>query len=70
MLYDDISIEKFAEIRGDEKWEDGREIGCKEGTDRVNKLNKLLTDAGRTDDLIKVTTDEKFQAKLFEEYDL
>ena len=35
MLYDDISVERFAEIRaeevGEKRWEDGRQTGRAEG---------------------------------------
>ena len=33
MLYHDISKERFAEIRGEERWEEGRQSGRAEGTD-------------------------------------
>ena len=46
------------------------EAATETATDRVNRLNILLSEAGRTDDLLKAAKDPKYQKKLFEEFDL
>ena len=38
------------------------------GEDRINKLNNLLKEAGRIDDLLKACTDKVFQKKLMAEF--
>ena len=44
--------------------------GRAEGEERVNKLNKLLVEAGRTDDLQKAIVDSEYQQALFKEFGL
>lgn len=70
MIYKDLLSERDLEdnyMRMD--WvEEAREEGREEGIDRVNKLNALLIEEGRFDDLSKSTSDEEFQKKLFEEF--
>ena len=46
----------------------GRELGEKCGLDKVNTLNKKLIELGRTEELIRATTDKEFQKKLFQEF--
>lgn len=46
----------------------GLEAGRKAGLERVNRLNKLLADQSRTDEIIRAAVDEAYQQKLFEEY--
>ena len=38
--------------------------------DKINKLIVLLSEAGRTDDLVRAAKDPEYQKKLFEEFDL
>ena len=47
-----------------------REIGTKIGTEKINQLNILLTEAGRAEDIIKAAKNSEYQKKLFEEFDL
>ncbi len=76
MLYDDITIEKFAKIRGEESWEEGRQQGLIDGRqqgeatmqERINQLNEILLEEGKFEELRKSTKDKIFQQKLFEEY--
>ncbi|MBR5516938.1 MAG: Rpn family recombination-promoting nuclease/putative transposase [Firmicutes bacterium] len=70
MLYDDISIEDFAQIRGEERWEDGRQYGCEEMQNRINQLNALLIEEERIEDLKKSTEDKNYQEDLLKEYQL
>ncbi|MDD3414032.1 MAG: hypothetical protein PHY47_08525 [Lachnospiraceae bacterium] len=35
---------------------------------KVNQLNRRLAELGRVDDIIKASTDEEYQQKLFEEF--
>ena len=48
----------------------GLEKGKLKGQDRVNRLNRLLAEQNRTDDIIKAAGDEKYQEKLFKEFHL
>lgn len=48
----------------------GREEGEKAALERLNKLNDLLLDAGRTSDLKKSTKDPAYQQQLLEEFGL
>ena len=49
---------------------EGRTEGLAEGRDRINKLNELLLEAGRIDDLKESIRDGEFQKKLLEEFGL
>ena len=40
------------------------------GEERVNRLGRILTEAGRTDDFIRSLSDRKFQKSLFAEFGL
>ena len=48
----------------------GLEKGKLKGQDRVNRLNRLLAEQNRTDDIIKAAGDKKYQEKLFKEFHL
>ena len=48
----------------------GISLGTSIGEERVNKLNKLLVEAGRTDDLQKSIVDSEYQKTLFKEFGL
>ena len=37
---------------------------------KINQLNLLLSEAGRTEDIIKAAGDKAYQEKLFKEFDL
>jgi len=47
--------------------EQGIEQGIEQGTNVVNRLNQILIDAGRLDDLKRATKDKEYQNKLIEE---
>ncbi len=49
---------------------EGYKNGYNEGIDQINQLNIKLTEAGRTEDIIKAAHDKEFQNALFEEYGL
>ena len=51
-------------------FDDGREKGREEGSDRVNKLNKKLAEQNRMNDIIRASSDTEYQKKLFAEYQL
>ena len=70
MIYEDITIERFAEIRAEEQWEEGHQQGREEAQARMNQLIKALTKAGRYEDLVKSTEDPAFQEELFKEFNL
>ena len=48
----------------------GLEKGKLKGQDRVNRLNRLLAEQNRTDDIINAAGDKKYQEKLFKEFHL
>lgn len=48
----------------------GTEIGMKRGQDQINKLNRLLAELNRTDDMIKAAQDSEYQAELLKEFHL
>ena len=66
------------EVKQSEEWEAakmnileiGIEKGKNKGQDRVNRLNRLLAEQNRTDDIIKAAGDKKYQEKLFKEFHL
>ena len=70
------------EVKQSEEWEaakmnileigieKGKKDGNEEGMDRVNRLNRLLAEQNRTDDIIKAAGDKKYQEKPFKEFHL
>ena len=54
----------------EEMMRDEREEGRKEGQDRINQLNILLSEQNRSDDIIKAATDRDYQERLFKEFHL
>lgn len=47
-----------------------KQISMEEGEKRVNRLIIILTEQGRTEDIIKAARDKEYQKKLFEEFNL
>ena len=45
----------------------GIEQGIEQGTDVINRLNDILLESNRLDDLKRSTKDKKYQKKLIEE---
>lgn len=70
MLFENITIEEFAEIRAEEKWEEGRKEGLKEGQKRLSSLIQRLIAENRMDEVKLVVEDENVQNRLLEEYGL
>jgi len=64
---------RFEELRR-EQYEkglaEGEERGAAKTTERLNKLNDLLMEAGRIDDLKKSWKNPAFQQQLLEEFGL
>lgn len=50
--------------------EQGMEQGIRQGESRVNRLNSILMETGRTDDIFKAVADVEYQKKLFLEFNL
>ena len=48
----------------------GKEIGMQQGKERVNELTLKLFALGRIDDILKAASDEDYQERLFQEFDL
>ena len=49
-----------------QKWDEIEHIK-RDGREEVNRLNSILIDAGRMDDLARATKDPEYQKKLMEE---
>ena len=49
---------------------DMKEEGRREGEQKVNRLNQLLAEKNRTEDIIRAAQDEEYQKKLFEEFQI
>lgn len=49
---------------------DGFNDGFNQMQQKINQLNLLLSEAGRTEDIIKAAGDKAYQEKLFKEFDL
>ncbi|MBD5454516.1 MAG: hypothetical protein HDR30_09425 [Lachnospiraceae bacterium] len=49
---------------------EGREEGLREGEQKVNRLNKLLAEQNRTEDIIRSAKDAEYQKKLFKEFQI
>lgn len=60
--------EEYRRMLEEESRRDGFEQGHKAGTERVNRLIKLLAEQSRTEDIIRSANDKEYQKKLFEEY--
>ena len=54
----------------DDEREEGKIEGRNEGQARVNRLNELLAEQQRMDDIIRASKDEAYQMELFKEFDL
>ena len=48
--------------------QEGRQEGIRIGEERLNRLNRLLAEQGRVDDIIKAADDEEYRKKLYEEF--
>lgn len=51
-------------------YDSGYDSGYSSGQDRVNLLTIKLSEAGRTDDIVKAALDKAYQERLFEEFHL
>ncbi len=63
----EIKEEMDMTILGEMILRDGMEKGMKEGGARINRLNKVLINANRYDDLKRATEDSAFQEQLMKE---
>ena len=45
-----------------------RREGLNDGQERINRLNRKLIEASRTEDMIRAAGDKEFQNKLLEEF--
>lgn len=50
--------------------DEGYMEGKIDGQDKINQLNILLSESGRTEDIIKAARDKQYQEKLFQEFHL
>lgn len=64
-------MEELARKQGyNDGFDSGFNDGFNDGQEKLNRLNLLLAEAGRTDDIIKAAGDKAYQQKLFEEFNL
>ena len=57
-------MERIAMEERSEGREEGRREGCVEGVARINRLNSILIDLGRFDDMKRAAKDQAYQAQL------
>ncbi len=60
-------------VRYMQEWEEKaliREKAMEQGIDKMKRLTKMLLEQGRTEDLLRATTDMEYQEKLFEELNI
>ena len=51
-------------------YEQGREEGCIEERERMSRLIIVLSQEGKTEELIRAAKDQEYQKKLFKKYNL
>jgi len=66
MIYEDITLERFLEIRGEEKFEQGNVVG----ETRMTVLYRTLKAKGRLEDYDRAMEDQAFRRQLFQEFSL
>ena len=66
----EVAKESAAKIGREEGFAKGLTEGREEGSDRINRLNDLLINDGRMEDLKRAIKDRDFQEKLIEEYNV
>ena len=49
---------------------EGKEEGLREGEQKVNRLNQLLAEQNRTEDIIRSAKDAEYQKKLLKEFQI
>ena len=64
MLLTEFDEELFVRTIKEESHEEGWIAGREEGESRINRLNTILIDAGRIEDLKHAATDTEYQAQL------
>lgn len=68
MLFTEFNLEDALQVRGEEKYEEGRETGLKAGADLFAALTTKLIQDSRTYDLLRAAQDKDFRDSLFQEY--
>ena len=64
-------MEELARKQGyNDGFDSGFNNGFNQMQQKINQLNLLLSEAGRTEDIIKAAGDKAYQEKLFKEFDL
>lgn len=64
-------IEKMARDEGyNEGFDDGFNNGFNDGAEKINQLNIRLSEAGRTEDIMKCARDKEYREKLLKELGL
>ncbi|MBQ8563684.1 MAG: hypothetical protein IJ443_07325 [Firmicutes bacterium] len=82
MLSNELTEEEARALYREDGYEEGKELGLAEGRaeglaeglaegqGRINRLNQLLKEAGRIDDLLRALDESDFQEQLLEEFGL
>ena len=68
LLHYEITYEEDIKLTGQEYFEEGLEKGAEKMAERLNKLNELLLEKNRLDDLRRTLKDADFQKQLLEEF--
>lgn len=64
----EFSADKYFNAGKEEGREEGREEGIEKGENKLASLISKLMELGRTDDVTKCATDEKYRDKLYAEF--
>ena len=70
MLLEEFDVDKFVRTIRQEGIQIGLRQGMQQGTDRVNRLTRLLLEQERLDDLQRSLEDVEYQRELFREFGL
>ena len=70
MIFEDISIEEFVTIRGEEQFEEGIKVGEERAEERLSKLIQKLMQDERMEDLKRASEDKAFREELIKQYGL
>lgn len=70
MILEEFDREKYERTIREDGFEEGREEGRVEGIERTNRLNQILFEQGRIEDLKRSACDSKYQETLFKEFDI
>ncbi|MDE5597286.1 MAG: hypothetical protein K2J04_05585 [Lachnospiraceae bacterium] len=62
--------EQHLKSEREQAYQNGHKDGYKEGESRLANLLQILTDAGRSEDINRITTDQIYREQLYLEYNI